>query len=167
MAGMLKRFWDWYERNYALNASVTAGLFGLQLIHLYWLTTDVVMQRLVGQSFFGIDNTILESVLVLVDYTEIPAIVLTSVFYVNAIRQKRRFKDALYLFFLNTQWIHIFWITDEVVVNLWQGEGVGNSWHPAAAWLAILIDYLELPVIYEVIKEAVRTRSVKPILAAD
>lgn len=164
---MLNAFWRWYERHYALNALLTAGLFGLQLIHLYWLTTEVVAHRLFGRGFFGLEGGIFETILVLVDFTEIPALILTSIFYMNALRQHGRFRDALYLFFLNTQWLHIFWITDEVVVNLWHKQGVGDTWPSLLAWLAILIDYLELPVIFEVMREAIKTRSMQPILAAD
>jgi len=48
MSRLWRAFWDWYERNYALNLSVAVGLFMLQLIHLYWLSAEVVLQRLTG-----------------------------------------------------------------------------------------------------------------------
>jgi hypothetical protein len=148
---MLKKFWAWYERHYLLNVSIAAGLFAIQLIHLYWLTADVVSVRLFGQSFFEL-NKIWETIMVLVDYTEIPAIIGTSLVYINSLRKNLNWKPALFLFFINSQWLHIFWITDEFVVEKLTGAGAGTILPTWLAWVAILIDYLELPVIYDTIR---------------
>ncbi len=49
---------------------------------------------------------------------------------------------------INSQWLHIFWITDEILLE----QGILS---PFLAWLAILIDYLELPVIFDTMKRTV------------
>lgn len=152
---MLQKFWDWYERHYKINTAIAAVLFGLQLVHLYWLTTEVVAEKLIGQSFFPHTNAIAHFLLIFVDYTEIPAIISTTLLYIHLFRKDKRFKHLLYLFFINIQLVHIFWITDEYVIeNFINAEGV--SWNPIVAWIAISIDYLELPVIFETIKETIK-----------
>ena len=49
---------------------------------------------------------------------------------------------------LNTQWAHLLWITDEVVLETFARHSV-ITWHAALAWVAILIDFLEVPVIVD------------------
>lgn len=148
----IDKFWDWYKRHYLFTLSVTTFLFLLQLFHLYWLFTDVVLKRLTGHSFFifppfwGALSTIL-------DYTEIPALISTSLIYIHLLREKFESKNLWFLFFLNIQWLHLFWITDQIVV-----ERLGFSqgylhWSTIVAWVAILIDYAELPVMYDTTKQ--------------
>ena len=151
MSRLWRGFWAWYERNYALNLSVAVGLFLLQLIHLYWLTAEVVLQRLSGIGYFHLTGPF-EFLILLVDYTEVPALLGTSLIYINELRKGGGWKPLLFLLFLNSQWLHLFWITDEFVVQELSGlAGVGL---PAAlAWVAIGIDYLELPVIADTIKK--------------
>lgn len=145
------KFWRWYNEHKTFNTGVSAGLFLLQLVHLYWLTAHVVFFRLLGHSFFDLTG-FWEVLIVLVDYTEIPAIILTSILYVNEFREERKPKSLWYLFFLNSQWLHIFWITDEVVLAQLTGAALVAIpvW---LAWCAIFIDYLELPVIYDTVKK--------------
>jgi hypothetical protein len=50
----LARFWHTYEN---LNLKIAFVLISLQLIHLYWLTTDVVVKRISGNSAFGLSQT--------------------------------------------------------------------------------------------------------------
>ena len=159
MKGIWQSFWNWYERHYALNVGISAFLFMLQLAHLYWLTTDVVAARLFGSSFFN-PGPIFETFILIVDYTEIPAIITTSLVYINGLRKQLNAKDALYLLFLNSQWLHIFWITDEFVVERIGGGSIAAVpvW---LAWVAIGIDYLELPVIYDTIKKFFTHRAKK------
>ena len=154
MMKLWQKFWAWYEKHYLLNVGIAAGLFALQLVHLYWLSADVVATRLVGQSFFELHG-LFESLIILVDYTEIPAILSTSLVYINEFRQGRKWRGLLYLFFINSQFLHIFWITDEFVVEQFTGQpGVAlPAW---LAWVAIGIDYLELPVIVDTIKKLVQ-----------
>lgn len=148
---LLEKFWNWYERNYLLNVGIAAILFSLQVFHLYWLATDVIAFKIFGQSFFN-PTPILKLIIALVDYTEIPALITTSLVYLNDLRKQFKFKETLYLSFLLIQFLHIFWITDEVIVQ--QFTGTSPVSFPAwLAWVAILIDYLELPVIFETIKK--------------
>ncbi len=146
----LNGFWRWYERNLLLTVGISAGLFLLQILHLFWLSADVVAERLVGYSFFE-PGSFWTLAIVLVDYLEIPTIISVSFIYVNEIRKKQNVKIWFYLILLNSQWIHIFWITDEVVEKILIGTGhtVLPYW---AAWTAILIDYLELPIIADTSK---------------
>lgn len=148
---LFSKFWNWYNTHKTFNTGLAAGLFLLQLVHLYWLTTHVVFLRLFGESLFN-PSCVWEALIVLVDYTEIPALILTSLVYVNEFRERRSVKSLWYLFFLNTQWLHLFWITDEVVVEQFTGAAavVLPLW---LSWCAILIDYLELPVIYDTLKK--------------
>ena len=150
MRALLRQFFEWYERHYLLNITVAAGLFLLQLAHLYWLTADVVAQRLVGRSYADLEG-IFRYLILIVDYTEIPALISVSLVYINELRKRFHWESALYLLFLNSQWLHIFWITDEFVVAEFTGAGHGTSLPLWLAWVAILIDYLEVPVIVSTI----------------
>lgn len=148
MERALGKFWEWYERNYTANVGAAAGLFALQVLHLYWLTTDVVAARLFGESFFT-PSAVWEFLIAVIDYTEIPAIIGVSLVYINELRKKWSWSSAWVLFFLNSQWLHLFWITDEIVASQLTG-GIGKTALPIwLAWLAIIIDYLELPVILD------------------
>lgn len=148
---MLNKFWIWYNRHLTLNVSIAGGLFVLQLIHLTWLTLHVVLFRLTGTSYWN-PSPFWQNIIIVVDYTEIPALLGTSLIYINEIRQKGfNIKPVWYLIALNIQYLHIFWITDEFVAQTFIGETAGPlvalpAW---LAWIAIMIDYLELPVIFE------------------
>jgi hypothetical protein len=137
-------FWDWYDRNYRLNVSVASVLFLLQLAHLWWLGADPIATRLTGHGLLHLHG-LFQWLIFFVDYTEIPALIAVSLVYVNELRRGFDWKPLLFLVFLNSQWLHIFWITDEYVAN-------SNGFPDALAWVAILIDYLELPVIYDTLK---------------
>lgn len=150
---MPQKFWKWYESHLTENTVITAGLFVLQLVHLYWLTTHVVIHRAFGASLWD-PSQLLQWLIIVVDYTEIPALIATSILYIHELRKKNgsHVKEWLYLFFLNVQFVHIFWITDEFIVESFTGGGtILPSW---LAWIAIMIDYLELPVIFETLKKA-------------
>ena len=148
---IFSKFWSWYNSHKTFNTGLAAGLFLLQLVHLYWLTTHVVFWKLFGVSLFDLTG-VWQFLMIIVDYTEIPAIILTSIVYINEFREDRKMKSLLYLLFLNSQWLHIFWITDEFVITQFTGAAlvVMPVW---LSWLAIGIDYLELPVIYDTIKK--------------
>lgn len=147
---MFSRFWQWYERHYTFNVTFAAALFLLQIVHLYWLTTHVVALRLFGISFFDLIG-IWKFVMVFVDYTEIPAIIITSLVYINELRKGGALKNIWFLVALNSQWLHIFWITDEFVITqlVERSTTILPFW---LAWIAIGIDYLELPVIFNMVK---------------
>ncbi len=144
-----QRFWDWYERNYRLNVAVASILFLLQLTHLLWMAADPAASRIGGHALIHLHGP-LQWLIIAVDYTEIPALIAVSLVYVNELRRGFAWKPLLFLLFLNSQWLHIFWITDEYVAN-------SNGFPDALAWVAILIDYLELPVIYDTLKRLTLT----------
>jgi hypothetical protein len=161
MESLFSRFWHWYERHYLLNLTVATGLFLLQLVHLYWLGTDVIAERLLGEGFFR-PTPFWQYIIIAVDYTEIPALISTSVLYAHefrmGLRQFRKFlqwKSVIFLFCLNIQWLHLFWITDEFVVSAFRG-GEGTVLPLWLAWVAIVIDYLEVPVIIDTIVKLIR-----------
>ena len=150
----LQKFWDWYERQYHLNTTLVAIIFSWQLVHLYWLTTTVVIPRLTGIRFFN-PSPLFEFLLIIVDYTEIPALLSATVLYLHALQKKFSYKPLLFILLVNSQWLHLFWITDEFVLEQFTATSVGLPlW---LAWVAIMIDYLELPVIADTIYKAVRS----------
>jgi hypothetical protein len=152
-AQKIVNFWYRYEN---LNLKITFILISLQLLHLYWLTTDVVLQRIYGESFLIFPKAFLP-VFVVIDYIEIPALISGMTFYSLSIykHQKDSWKNSLFLAMLAVQVVHIFWITDEIVYDtLFKTRLV--EFPLSIAWIAILIDYLELPVMadlfYKIIK---------------
>jgi hypothetical protein len=147
---LINKFWELYENNLHLNIGIALGLFLWQIIHLIWLFGDVILRNTLGFGFFDLSGG-WEVLMAVIDYTEIPAILSVSLLYVNDLRKGFNTKSFLYLVFLNTQWLHLFWITDEFVIEkLIVGGAIAIPlW---LAWLAIFIDYLEVPVIYDTTK---------------
>lgn len=148
---MLQKFWNWYENHLRINVAIATGLFVLQIVHLIWLTSDVVIERLFSFTLLNLSG-IWESLIIIVDYSEIPAIITVSLVYLNELRKRINVRKNLwFIFLLNSQWIHLLWITDEFVLAHFRGE------HPVfplwLIWTAIMIDYLELPVMYDTIKK--------------
>ena len=143
-------FWHRYEN---LNLKIAFVLISLQLIHLYWLTADVVIQRITGESVLGVpQGSPLFIFFIIIDYVEIPALVAGLTYYALSIykHEKNSIKNSLLLSMLAIQVFHIFWITDEVVYDSFFGSPAGSVEIPYyAVWVAILIDYLELPVIFD------------------
>src|SRR3989344_139841 len=141
---MPNKFWEWYEKEYSFIVSLTALLFVLQLIHLYWMMTDVVFLRIFGHMFWD-PGRFWTTVIALVDYTEIPAIITSSVLYVHQYRANEgmKLRSILFLFLINSQWLHLLWITDEIIYAQFTGASLIAIpiW---LSWLAIIIDYLEL-----------------------
>ena len=81
----MKRFWDWYERHYTLNVTVAAALFTLQIVHLVWLTLDPLWANVFGDPLIVVEKPY-SWPLLLVDYTEIPALIMVSLVYLNELR---------------------------------------------------------------------------------
>lgn len=164
---MWNSFWNWYERTYTLNISIALGLFLLQIVHLAWLLGAVIIEKLFGAPLFEFTG-LWQNLIVLVDYTEIPALLSVSLVYIAAIRKEGEAKDYLYLLLLLSQLLHIFWITDEFVETTFNAGGtVLPLW---LAWVAIAIDYLEVPVMIDVFKrffKAVREHRVTDFLKTD
>ena len=136
-------FWRRYEN---LNLKIAFVLISLQLIHLYWLTADVVIQRITGESVLGVpQGSPLFIFLIIIDYIEIPALVAGLTYYALSIykHEKNSIKNSLLLSMLAIQVFHIFWITDEVVYDSFFGSPAGSVEIPYyAVWVAILIDYI-------------------------
>ena len=153
MSTLVQRFWHWYERHYLLNLSLATGLFMLQAFHLYWLFTDVILKRLTGQSYFAFPQEFWP-IYVFIDYTEIPALITISAVYLHSLGKRNTLQAWLALVALNIQWLHLFWITDEIVVETLSGRPLVGlpSW---LAWIAILIDYLEVPVMVDTVRRLV------------
>lgn len=146
----IRSFWHWYERYYLINVGISAGLFLLQLIHLAWLAADVIAARLFDRPYIELSG-VATLIIIIVDYLEIPTLISVSFVYINELRKRSTARSWFFLLLLNSQWIHIFWITDEVVEEILTGRGttILPAW---AAWMAILIDYLELPVIGDTVR---------------
>lgn len=152
---MLKKFFEWYNQNYQWHLRFATVLFLLQVFHLIWLTCNVVLFKLFGLQLFPPQ---LDWLVAAVDYTEIPALISVSLVYINEIFLGQATKKTwLYLVLLNTQWFHLFWITDEVVVENFTGEALVPIpvW---LSWIAISIDYLELPVMWDTIAKTLRLK---------
>jgi hypothetical protein len=139
-------FWHRYEN---LNLRIAFVLISLQLIHLYWLTADVVVKRLTDGELGLTLSGPLFVFFIVIDYIEIPALVAGLTYYALSVykHEKGSIKNALLLAMLAVQVFHIFWITDEVVYDTFFGSGSAVEIPYYAAWIAILIDYMELPVI--------------------
>jgi hypothetical protein len=119
----------------------------LQIVHLYWLT-ETSLLPLFFSSRYVIFPGILVSLFVLADFIEIPAIITRT--YLYAINYKNNpLRNIAYVFLLNTQWFHIFWITDTYVIN----NITGIYWSFYLSLLAIVIDYFEIPVILDTLIE--------------
>ena len=159
MLNYIQRFWAWYNKHYKFHLRLSVFLFSWQIVHLIWMLIVVVLPKLFHYSRPELPSWF-NLLLALVDYTEIPALIATSLLYLNDLRVKFSSKPILMLIFLNSQWLHLFWITDEFVLE---------AFAPAAAvvlplwlaWLAILIDYLEVPVMYDTIKRWVKSGSLE------
>src|SRR5690242_675337 len=149
MRALLHRLAAWYRRHYLATLIITTVLFLLQLFHLYWLFTDVILKLLTGKSYFIFPPQGL-LIYVFIDYFEIPTHISAMGLYFYEFRQGIRAKSLFFFILLQLHWIHLFWITDDVVVkNLTPGHEHLLAWSGIAAWIAILIDYLEVPIIID------------------
>ena len=148
---MINKIREWIEEHRTLTSGVTTALFLTQLIHLYWMFTHIILFRLTGVSYFN-PSPLFNTLLALADYTEIPALISGTLLYLSHIKTGLTKKDWLFLFLLNSQWLHLFWITDEVIYNQFTGQ-VAFYIPTWLSWLAIVVDYFELPVIFDTGKE--------------
>jgi len=115
----------------------------------------VVAQRLFDSSRFA-PAEFVEYAILVVDPTEIPALLSVLLIHVDQLRRDGpSWQPVLLLAFLNSQWLHIFWITDEFVAGEFAGRAGQSSLPSWLAWVAILIDYLELPVILDTVRRFV------------
>jgi hypothetical protein len=153
----LDPFWRWYRRHYLATLVFTTIVFSLQVLHLYWLLSDVVVVRLFGQSPFYLPP-VPPVAYALVDLLEVPALLSASSLYLFELRSRITPRSLLMLALLNTQWLHMFWLTDEVVVATLTHQNL-VAWNAAVAWVAILIDYLEVPVMVDSARKVYRERA--------
>ncbi len=152
-------FWQWYGRQWALTTLLTALLFSWQLLHLFWLATAVVIPRLAGVLLFT-PGPIFEFLLVIIDYAEIPALISASLMYFYLLQKQFSWKHLGFLVLINSQWLHLLWITDAFVLEHIAHATLGLPFW--LTWLAILIDFVELPVIFDTIRRAIRALRHKP-----
>lgn len=151
-------FWTRYEN---LNLKITFILISLQILHLYWLTADVVLQRIFGQGYLGLPKELIP-LFIVVDYVEIPALVSGITFYLFSIfkGEPNPRKNMIFFALLAIQVVHIFWITDEIVYeSLLDNDLV--KFPPYLAWIAILIDYLEIPVMVDLFYKTFKVKKNK------
>jgi len=154
---MLKKIVDFYKRYEKLGLKITFILISLQILHLYWLTSDVVLLRALGESFFAFPQ-IPVPVLVAIDYLEIPALFSGLIFYgLRVYRGKEPRRNLLLLVLLAVQVFHIFWITDEILYDVLFST-VPIVIPVYLAWTAIMIDYLEIPVILDLFYKVFRKK---------
>ncbi|MCH7641242.1 hypothetical protein IID22_03535 [Patescibacteria group bacterium] len=88
--------------------------------------------------------------------------------YLNVLRKKFNFVSTLFLVLINSQWLHIFWITDAFVLDSLTGGETRTILPFWLAWVAIFIDYLELPVIFDTLKKffnSLKTEGIIPALS--
>jgi hypothetical protein len=150
MAVIVQKIVNFWERYESLNLKITFILISLQVLHLYWLTADVVLQRIYGESYLGLPKALLP-LFIIVDYVEIPALVSGITFYSFSIltrRESQPWKNFIFLVLLAIQIVHIFWITDEIVYESFLNNDL-IRFPVYLAWIAILIDYLEIPVMID------------------
>jgi hypothetical protein len=99
---------------------------------------------------------------IVVDYIEIPALVSGITFYLFSIFKHGAYarKNIIFLILLVIQIIHIFWITDEVLYeSLLNNDLVKFPIY--LAWIAILIDYLEIPVMIDLFYKVFKAKKNK------
>ena len=159
--GLIEKFVNFYHRYENLNLKITFFLISLQILHLYWLTTDVVLQKIFGESFFIAPDNLLP-LFVVIDYIEIPALISGLIFYSYNIRRDKSSAKKSYLFLglLGVQVIHIFWITDEVVYSSFFKSSL-LEFPYLLSWIAILIDYLEIPVMVDLFYRVIKKRKTR------
>jgi len=151
---MLRSFWKWYQNHLLLNQVIVASLFVWQILHLYWLTMHVIANKLIGYPIF-IPTEFYQLLLVIADYFEIPVLISGTLVYLHSLNEGNPKKNLIFLLLINSQWLHLFWITDEFVVEKFR-ESSSTILPVWIAWLAIFIDYLELPVIYDTFKKVIK-----------
>ncbi len=156
--GLVGKFINFYHRYENLNLKITFFLISLQILHLYWLTTYVVLQKLFAKSFFLAPKSLLP-IFVVIDYIEIPALISGLIFYAYCISRNKSSAKKSYLFLglLSVQVVHIFWITDEVVYDSFFNSSLVEL-PVLLSWIAILIDYLELPVMADLFYKVIRKK---------
>jgi len=155
---VLERLVRFYRRYEEASTRIAFFLIALQAVHLIWLTTDVVLVKLgVGPGQIFPDG--LEPVQAFIDYLEIPGLIAgVSVYVMNMVgKGKVSARNTLFTGLLLIQFVHLFWITDEVVYQVLLESDLADIPEPVA-WVAIMIDYLELPVMFDLFARVFRKK---------
>lgn len=138
---LLRQISNFYQRWERLGLKVTFILVSLQVIHLFWLTTFVIL------NMPELTLYIPPILFVMIDYLELPAIFSGTIFYLLSLHLHKNKKDLLYVGLLLIQIIHIVWITDTFIYMAFNFNQMIYL-----AWFAIAIDFLEVPVIWDLYK---------------
>ncbi len=118
----------------------TTILISSQIVHLIWLTYVATIPYFLFQEIWYLPENFLFAA---IDYLEIPALTLTSLYYIVNLSKK----NILLLTAIFLQFIHIAWITDTFILE--NANDIGF-----AIYIVILIDYSEIPVIIDFIKKS-------------
>jgi len=155
---VLKKILRFCEKYEEAGAKVAFFLIALQIVHLAWLTTDIVLVKLdpTRTQMFPIA---LEPLQAVVDYLEIPGLFAGVSIYVMSIMRKDRnsVRNMLFTAMLIIQFVHLFWITDEVVYQVLLKSDLVEI-PDSVAWVAIMIDYLEIPVMFDMFGRAFKKK---------
>ena len=139
-----KQIADLYESYNKVLLKFTTILISSQIIHLIWLTYVATIPYFLFQEIWYIPENFLFAA---IDYLEIPALTLTSLYYfVNLSKKNILLLTAIFL-----QFIHIAWITDTFILE--NAHDIGF-----AIYIVILIDYSEIPVIIDFIKKSLKKK---------
>ena len=94
------------------------------------------------------------------DYVEIPALVSGITYYLFSLfkGEVNSRRNVLFLILLAIQAVHIFWITDEIVYESFLYTDL-VKFPVYLAWIAILIDYLEIPVMVDLFYKTFRVKN--------
>lgn len=155
---VLKRILKFCERYEEASTKVAFFLIALQIIHLVWLTTDIVFVKLFPNQI-PLFPVALEPVQAVIDYLEIPGLFAAITVYIMGMARRKTvsLKNSLLTALLLIQFVHLFWITDEVVYEVLLESDLVEIPAPVA-WVAILIDYLELPVMFDLFMRVFRKK---------
>ncbi len=131
-----------YESYNKVLLRFTTILISTQIIHLIWLTYVATIPYFLFQEIWHLPENFIFAA---IDYLEIPALILTSLFYIVNLSKK----NILLLGAIFIQFIHIAWITDTFILENAHDIGL-------AIYIVILIDYSEIPVIIDFIKKSLK-----------
>ena len=122
----------------------TAVLISTQIIHLIWLTYVATIPFFLFHEIWYFPENFIFAI---VDYLEIPALILASLYYMANFSKR----STLYLVLISLQFLHIFWITDTFILDNVYNFGI-------AVYFIILVDYSETPIIIDFIKKSIRNK---------
>jgi hypothetical protein len=130
---------------YFLYANV--GFLAFQSIHLLWLATNYLFPSIFGVTPWAIfEDRNVEVILSIVDFIEVPFLMFNVIYF--GLRLLRKKTDKMLIVttaIVLLQFVHIFWLTDEVIME-------NGSLPKVFAVFSILIDYLEIQTMYVSIK---------------